>query len=132
MSKLGFVVRLLKKGDDDLGGSVVLALCNDFGESCLFRECRELEDVFGTNFTGQILSECIGDVRQIKAAIIKVDKEQRISHYVELHTLCMRENVHIMNTDVPAGVGAPPLDTQLLVCCTGSAVCLAVQHVTKS
>ena len=71
VSKLGFVVRLLKKGDDDLGGSVVLALCNDFGESCLVRECRELEDVFGTNFTGQILSECIGDVRQIKAAIIR-------------------------------------------------------------
>ena len=37
-------MRLLKKGDDDLGGSAVLALCDDFGESCLVRECRELED----------------------------------------------------------------------------------------
>ena len=44
VSKLGFLVRLLKKGDDDLGGSVVLSLCDDFGESCLFRECRELEN----------------------------------------------------------------------------------------
>ena len=34
--------------------------------------------VFETNFTGQILSACSGDVRQIKAAIIKVDKEQRL------------------------------------------------------
>ena len=25
----------------------------------------------------------------------------------------MPENVHKMNTDIPAGVGAPPLDTQL-------------------
>ena len=38
------VSKLLKKGDDDLGGSVVLSLCDDFGESCLFRECRELEN----------------------------------------------------------------------------------------
>ena len=35
MSKLGFLVRLLKKGDDDIGSSVVLyiSLCHDFGES---------------------------------------------------------------------------------------------------
>ena len=37
------------------------------------------EDVFWTNFTGQILSECSGDVRQVKAAIIiEVDKEQHL------------------------------------------------------
>ena len=53
MSKLDFLVRLLKK--DDLGGSVVLSLIT---ESCLVSECRKLENVFGTNFTGQILSEC--------------------------------------------------------------------------
>ena len=44
----------------------------------MVRECRELEDVFGTNFTGQIMSECSGDVRQIKTAIMKTDKEQRL------------------------------------------------------
>ena len=46
----------------------------------MVRECRELEDVFETNFTGQILSECSGDVdvRQIKAAITKVHKEKRL------------------------------------------------------
>ena len=69
-------MRLLKKGDDDLGSSAVLSLCDDLGESCLVRECRELEDVFETNFTGQIMSECSGDVRQIKTAIMKADKEQ--------------------------------------------------------
>ena len=31
--------------------------------------------MFGINFTGQILSECSGDVMQIKAAIFKADKE---------------------------------------------------------
>ena len=41
-------------------------------ESCLVRdsECRELEDMFGTNFTGQILKKCSGDMKQIKAAIL--------------------------------------------------------------
>ena len=32
VSKLGFLVRLLRKGD--VGGSAVLSLCDDFGESC--------------------------------------------------------------------------------------------------
>ena len=36
----------------DLGSFVVLPLFDNFGESCLFRECREFEDLFGTNFTG--------------------------------------------------------------------------------
>ena len=45
MSKLGFLVWLLKKCDNDLGGSSVLSLCDDFGESC---SVREFEDVFGT------------------------------------------------------------------------------------
>ena len=31
----------------DLGGSAVLSLCDDFGNSCLVREYRELEVVFG-------------------------------------------------------------------------------------
>ena len=71
------LVRLLKMNDGDLGGCAVLSLCDDFDEFCWVRECREL-DVFGTNFTRQALSECSGDVRQIKAAIIMVDKEQHL------------------------------------------------------
>ena len=42
------------------GFSCEAVMCDDFGESCFVRECRELEDVLGTNFTGQILSECSG------------------------------------------------------------------------
>ena len=48
ISKLGFLVRLLKK-DEDLGSLVVLLLRDDFNKSCLVRECRELEDAFGTS-----------------------------------------------------------------------------------
>lgn len=48
VSKLGFLVRLLKK-DEDLGSLVVLLLRDDFNKSCLVRECRELEDAFGTS-----------------------------------------------------------------------------------
>ena len=57
-------MRLLKKDDEDLGDSVVRTLYDDFDKSCLVRECRELEDVLGTNFTGQILSESSGDKEQ--------------------------------------------------------------------
>ena len=46
VSKLGFLVRLLKTDDVDLAASAVLSLCDDFEESCLVRECNELEDVF--------------------------------------------------------------------------------------
>ena len=33
-----------------------------------------------------------------------------------LTRVCMCGNFHIMNINVPAGVGAPPLDTQLQHC----------------
>lgn len=55
VSWLDFLVMLLKKGDDDLGGSALLSLCDDFGKFCLVREFRELRK--------------LEDVRQIKAAI---------------------------------------------------------------
>ena len=34
VSKLIYLVRLLKMNDDDLGGCVVLPLCDDFDEFC--------------------------------------------------------------------------------------------------
>ena len=67
VSKLSFLMRLLKMGDKVLGGSVVLSLCDDFEEACLVRECKDLENVFGTNLTGQILSKCSDDMREVKA-----------------------------------------------------------------
>ena len=70
VSKLGFLVRLLKK-DEDLGSLVVLLLRDDFNKSCLVRECRELEDAFGTS---QVRSKGnVGGLKLIKATIRKVD-----------------------------------------------------------
>lgn len=57
-----------------VGSFVVQSLSDNFEESCLVRKCRELEDMFGTNFTGQILNECNGDMGRIMTAI-KVDME---------------------------------------------------------
>ena len=48
---------------------MVLSLSDDFNESCLVWECRDLEDAFGTNHTSQILKECRGDTKLIKATI---------------------------------------------------------------
>jgi len=55
VSKLGFLVRLLKKDDDNLAGSVVLSLC-DFGESCLVRECRLWDLASELGFEGCVWS----------------------------------------------------------------------------
>ena len=55
---------------------MVLSLSDDFRESCLVRERRELEDLCRTNFTSQILKECSGGVKRIKAAILKMNKKQ--------------------------------------------------------
>ena len=62
---------------------MVLSLSDDFNESCLVWECRDLEDAFGTNHTSQILKECRGDMKLIKATIRKVDKEQILAKCCE-------------------------------------------------
>ena len=40
-----------------LSGTALLALSDDTASICLVRECRELEEVFGTHFTQEILSD---------------------------------------------------------------------------
>jgi len=42
---------------DCLSGSVVLALCGDVDYLCLVRECKELEEIFGTCFTEMITNK---------------------------------------------------------------------------
>lgn len=60
VSKLGLRVRLLKKDGEDLDGSVVLSLCDDFHESFLVGEGTCLEPV---SLVRLILKDCSGDVK---------------------------------------------------------------------
>ena len=95
-------MRLLKKWDDDLGGSVVLSLCDDFDEPCLVRKWRELENVFGTNFTGQILSECSGDATCVMLDLCK-QSDSCIDHILQKHW----KELHLLE------IGAAELVTML-------------------
>ena len=55
-SKLGFLPRVGTKSPDDLCGRVVLSLSDDIDSLCLVRECRELEEEFGTDLTNGIIN----------------------------------------------------------------------------
>ena len=57
-----------------LSGSVLLALCDDVESICLVRECREMEEHFGTHFASDIIKkEPTCNLKEMKI-IIKADK----------------------------------------------------------
>ncbi len=49
--KLGFLQRVLKSAPSTLSGRTLFALSDDVDSLCLVRECRALEEEFGTHFT---------------------------------------------------------------------------------
>ena len=57
LRKLGFLQRVVRRNTDSLSGRVVLALCDDVDSLCLVRECRELDEWFGSSYTDVILSK---------------------------------------------------------------------------
>ena len=63
---------------DSLSGCVVLALCNEVDSICLVKECRELEECFGTKFTEAIISKNVCSIREMKKAIMEVDKRKML------------------------------------------------------
>ena len=65
-------------GDSDgLSGSVMLALCDDADSIPLVRECRELEERFGTHFTNVILNKSACSFKEMKKAVMDADKKTR-------------------------------------------------------
>ena len=76
VAKLGFLARVLSKDSDDLCGRAVLALCDDFDSSCLVRECRELEEEFGTGFTDDIINRSTRSLKEVKKMLHGQDKKR--------------------------------------------------------
>ena len=79
--KLGFLMRVMAGDTDSLSGNVLLALCDDVESICicLVRECREMEEHFGTHFTSDIIKKettCI--LKEMKKIIIEADKKMTI------------------------------------------------------
>ena len=76
VAKLGFLARVLRKGSDALCGRAVLSLCDDFDSSCLVRECRELEEEFGTGSTDDIINRSTRSLKEVKKALHGEDKKR--------------------------------------------------------
>ena len=83
MRKLGFLRRVMAGDSDGLSGSVMLALCDDADSICLVRECRELEERFGTHFTNDILNKSACSFKQMKKAVMDADKKTRMERCKE-------------------------------------------------
>ena len=81
--KLGFLKRVMGRDTDSLSGCVVLALCNEVDSICLVRECRELEESFGTHFTEAITSKNSCCLRQMKKVIMEVDRRRMLERCEE-------------------------------------------------
>ena len=62
-----------------LSRSILLALCDEIESTCLVRECRDMEEWFGTHFTNDIIKRKITcSFKEMKKAIIVADKKMRV------------------------------------------------------
>ena len=69
---------------DCLSGSVVLAMCDDMDSLCLVRECRELEESFGTGFTDMITTTSKdGCLREMKKNVVEVGRRMLLEKCAE-------------------------------------------------
>ncbi len=74
IAKLHFLKRRTTK-HDGIGGEAMRALSDDVNSLCLVKECRELEEVFGTSYTDVFLGG-VEDVclREVSDAVATCDK----------------------------------------------------------
>ena len=73
--KFGLLLKLLDVGAVGVGASVFHCLLNDVSSTCVIRECRDLEEYFGTGVTDSILCQSETSIRGIKNRLRKIDKE---------------------------------------------------------
>ena len=78
VTKLG-----LLEGADGFGASVFRCLLNDVFSVCLVRECRELEEHFGTSMTNAMLCLSETSIRAVKIKLKKIDKEITLKRCLE-------------------------------------------------
>ena len=68
LRKLGFLKRILSDGNTGVGAAAMGALVDDVSSLCLVKECRKLEERFGTHFTERTPS---GNADQISMQEVK-------------------------------------------------------------
>lgn len=75
--KLGFLRRQQADSTIGVGATAMRSLTDEPETLCLVKECRELENVFKTNYTDQILAGLDGvNLREVKEVFKRVDKER--------------------------------------------------------
>ena len=86
LRKLSFLRRQLVTDSMESGNVDVMALkslIDDPESLCLVKECRDLEDHFGTEYTAQILSDADScSVKEIQKVVCNIDREKSFSRYV--------------------------------------------------
>ena len=73
VTKLGFLRRVMGSSSGSLSGRVLEALCDDVESMCLVRECRELEESFGTQCVDVIIRGSAAAAREMKEMIYQQD-----------------------------------------------------------
>ena len=73
VKKLGFLKKLLMSNGVGVGAVAVKAMVDDVESWCLVKECRELDECTGLNFTDMILTqpEMVG-LKEVKSTVRRV------------------------------------------------------------
>ena len=68
----------------NVGVMALKSLIDDPESLCLVKECRDLEDHFGTEYTAQILSDADScSVKEMQKVVCNIDREKSFSRCVE-------------------------------------------------
>lgn len=73
--KLSLLLKLMGDDADSVGARVFQCLVDDVSSMCLVRECRELEEHFGSSVTDSILQRSETSIRAVKIRLKKIDYE---------------------------------------------------------
>ena len=75
VTKLGFLRRKMLDDGVGVGAAMMSAMCDDVESTCLVKECRELEEGLGTDYTDEILmgGELVG-MKEVKKAVKELDQ----------------------------------------------------------
>ena len=70
--------------DAGVGAEMMRVMSDDVESLCLVKECREMEEGFGTSFTDELLSGAESvDLRDVRKEIRKIDREKMLEKYAE-------------------------------------------------
>ena len=70
--------------DAGVGAEMMRVMSDDVESLCLVKECRVLEEGFGTSFTDELLSGAESvDLRDVRKEIRKIDREKMLGECAE-------------------------------------------------